>query len=402
MTRDRSTGSAAERYLRLGLQIGRHVDGIVDAYFGPAQLAATVDAAPPVEPRTLVADAEALLAELEDGWLRDQVVGLRTYAGTLAGESRSYPDEVEGCFGVRPTHTDEAVFAAAHERLDELLPGTGPLTERYEGWRNSILVPPQKIERAVAAAIKEARRQTLDLVELPAGEDVALEIVRDKPWMGFNQYLGELHGLISVNLDLPTSAINLLHLTIHETYPGHQAERACKEELLVRDRGLLEETIVLVPTPQSLLTEGIAELAVSILFDGYGAAALAAVVHDAGVEFDFAHAWAVERAAEPFRWVDVNAALMLHQDGASEADTKAYLQRWGLTPPELADHLIRYFNEPTSRTYPINYPAGRELCRSYVASDPKRFRRLLTEQIRVRDLLEAQNGPALASSGERG
>ncbi|MGH8835546.1 MAG: hypothetical protein ACRDWG_11235 [Actinomycetes bacterium] len=394
MTPNALAESAAERYLRLGLQIGRHVDGIVDAYFGPPELAAAVEAAPQVDPRTLVADAEALLAELDDGWLRDQVAGLRTYAGALVGESRSYADEVEGCFGVRPTYTDETVFAAAHERLEELLPGTGPLTERYASWRNSILVPPEKIERTVAAVIKQARTQTLDLVELPAGEDVVLEIVRDKPWMGFNQYLGDLRGLISVNIDLPTSAINLLHLTIHETYPGHQAERSCKEDLLVRRRGLLEETIVLVPTPQSLLTEGIAELAVAMLFDGDGAAALAATVQDAGIEFDFAHAWAVERAAEPFRWVDVNAALMLHQDEASEAETRAYLQRWGLTPPELADHLIRFFNEPTSRTYPINYPAGRELCRSYVAGDPQRFRRLLTEQIRVRDLLQAPGAGA--------
>ena len=41
--------SAAERYLRLGLQLGRHVDGLVDAYFGPPELAAAVDAGPPVD-----------------------------------------------------------------------------------------------------------------------------------------------------------------------------------------------------------------------------------------------------------------------------------------------------------------------------------------------------------------
>jgi hypothetical protein len=94
-----------ERYLRLGLQVGRHVDGIVDAYYGPPELAAAVDPEPPVDPGTLVADSETLLDELEDGWLRDQVVGLRTDAGVLAGESRWYADEVEGCYGVRPTYT---------------------------------------------------------------------------------------------------------------------------------------------------------------------------------------------------------------------------------------------------------------------------------------------------------
>ena len=219
---------------------------------------------------TLVAAAEALLDELEDGWLRDQVVGLRTYAGVLAGESRSYADEVEGCYGVRPTHTDEAVFAAAHERLEELLPGDGPLAERYERWQNSIRVPAEQVERTVAAVIEEARAWTRGLVELPAGEGVVLEIVRDEPWMAFCDYLGDLRSRIAVNVDLPMSAIELLRLAMHETYPGHHAERCSKEHLLVRGRGLLEETIVLVPTPQSLVSEGIAVLAPSVLLEGDG------------------------------------------------------------------------------------------------------------------------------------
>ena len=296
------TQSAAERYLRLGLQLGRHVEGIVDAYFGPPELAAAVEAAPPAEPRTLVAAAEELLDELEDGWLRDQVVGLRTYAGVLAGESLSYADEVEGCYGVRPTYTDEAVFAAAHERLEELLPGDGTLAERHERWEGSIRVPTEQVEPTVAAVIEEARAWTRGLVELPDGEGVVLEIVRDKPWLAFCYYLGDLRSRIAVNVDLPMSAIELLILAIHETYPGHHAERCCKEHLLVRGRGLLEETIVLVPTPQSLVAEGIAELALSLLLEGEAGAALAAVVHDAGIDLDLAHALAVERAREPCRW----------------------------------------------------------------------------------------------------
>ena len=30
--------TAAERYLELGLRLGRHVDGLVDAYYGPPEL----------------------------------------------------------------------------------------------------------------------------------------------------------------------------------------------------------------------------------------------------------------------------------------------------------------------------------------------------------------------------
>ncbi len=122
--------SVQQRYIRLGLRLNRHVDGVVDVYVGPAELAAEVEAEPPVDPRRLVADAGALLDELDEGWLRDQVVGLRAYAGILAGEPYTFAEEAERCYGVRPLRTDEAVFAAAHQRLDELLPGSGSLAER--------------------------------------------------------------------------------------------------------------------------------------------------------------------------------------------------------------------------------------------------------------------------------
>jgi hypothetical protein len=391
--------SLSERYLRLGLQLGRHVEGMVDAYFGPRELAATVDAEPPVDPRELVSSAEALLDELEDGWLRDQVVGLRTYAGVLAGESVPYADEVEGCYGVRPAHTDEAVFTAAHERIEELLPGEGPLAERKERWEESIRVPTEQVEPAMTAVIEAARACTRRLVELPDGEGVVLEIVRDKPWMAFCAYLGDLRSRIAVNVDLPMSAIELLVLTIHETYAGHHAERCSKEHLLVRGRGLLEETLVLLPTPQSLVSEGIAGLAPYMLLEGEGGRALAAVMHEAGIELDLAHAIAVERALEPCAWAEVNAALMLHDGGASGPEVHAYLERWGLMTPKLAAHIIRFLTQPTSRSYMLNYAAGRELCRSYVRGEPERFRRLLTEQVRVRDLLEARDGGAAISSG---
>jgi hypothetical protein len=375
-----------ERYLLLGLRIGRHVDGMVDAYYGPPELAAAVDAEPPVEPRTLVAAADELFAELDDGWLRDQVVGLRTYAGVLAGESQSYADEVEGCYGVRPTFTDEAVFAAAHERLEELLPGDGTLGERHARWEASTRVPADRVEHVVAGLIEEAREQTRALADLPPGEGVELATVSDVPWMGFCGYHGDLQSRIEVNVSLSLSAIEVLVLTLHETYAGHHTERCCKEQHLVRERGLLEETIVLVPTPQSLVAEGIAGLAPQLLLEGEGGPALAAVVHDADIDFDLAQALAIERALQPCRWAEVNAALMLHERGAGEEEVRAYLERWGLMTPELSAHMIRFFNEPTSRSYIATYPAGREACTAYVAGDPERFRRLLTEQVRVRNL----------------
>jgi hypothetical protein len=293
---------------------------------------------------------------------------------------------------VRPAFTDEAVLLEAHTRLDELLPGDGSLSERLERWETSIRVPAKQIQPTLTAVVAEARAQTRDLVALPDGEGVEVEIVRDEPWIAFCEYLGGLRSRISVNVDLPTSAIELLVIAMHETYPGHHAERCSKEELLVRGRGLLEETIVLVPTPQSLVSEGIAKLAPWLLLEGDGAARFTAVLREAGIELDLAHALAVGRAREPLDGADIDASLMLYEGGASEAEVHDYLRRWGLMTSQLASHVIRFLREPTSRTYIVTYSAGRDLCRSYVAGDPERFRRLLTEQVRVRDLLATRAG----------
>ena len=252
------------------------------------------------------------------------------------------------------------------------------------------MVPADQLEPLLGQVVEEARAWTGRLLELPDDEGVVVEIVRDKPWLASCDYLGDLRSRIAVNADLPMSAFELLVLAVHETYPGHHAERSSKEQLLVRDLGLLEETLVMSPSPRTLVTEGIAKLAPSVLLEGDAGPGLASIVGDAGIELDLAHALAVDRAHEACEWAWANAALMLHEDGVSEAEAHAYLERWGLETTEWAAHMIRFATEPTQRTYVHTYASGRALCRAYVAGKLERFRRLLTEQVRVRDLVEAR------------
>ena len=65
---------------------------------------------------------------------------------------------------------------------------------------------------------------------------------------------GDVHSHVVLNTDVPTTSLDLLHLVAHEVYPGHHTEHAVKERLLG-----IEERIQLVPTPQAVLSEGIAE-----------------------------------------------------------------------------------------------------------------------------------------------
>jgi hypothetical protein len=377
----------AERYLRLGLELGRHADDIVDAYFGPPELAEAVNAAGPVSPGRLAETAAALTGELDDGWLRDQVSALHAFASVLAGEARPYADEVEACYRLRPRRTDEAVFAEVHERLEELLPGPGALGQRYHAFRRSGLVPAERVEEVASEAIAAARACTRELVELPEGEKVDLEIVHDVPWMGYCGYLGGLRSRISINGDLPVSFIELIRLVIHETYPGHHVERCLKDVGLVCERGLLEETIVLLPTPQSVIAEGIASMAPSFLLDRAPEVFAGVAAAAGGIDVDLARAAAVEAALENTGWAQVNAAHMLYGEGEGEDEVRAYLERWALLDRELSAHAIRFLRGATARAYVICYSAGHELCAAYVAHEPARFRRLLSEQVRVGELL---------------
>jgi hypothetical protein len=81
--------------------------------------------------------------------------------------------------------------------------------------------------------------------------------------------------------------------------------------------------------------------------------------------------------------------LQIHDGGASPDEAQAYIERWNLVPPEQAAHSVRFVTDPTWRAYVITYSAGRDLCRAYVGGDPARFRALLTEHVRIGDLLAA-------------
>ena len=385
-------------YLALGLRLGKHVDGLVDAYYGPPEIAATVAGEDLVAPAALSADADQLAdalatSDLEPqrrAWLGDQVRGVRTYASVLAGEEISYSDEVEGCYGVRPTPIPESTFRAAHERLEELLPGDGALRDRFDGWRSSRRIEAEAMIPALTAIVGILRARTERLLELPPTESVTLEEVRDEPWWAFNYYLGNLRSRVVVNADTLTTPLDLVMLAAHEVYPGHHTEHAVKEQLLIREAGRLEEAIQLVPTPQAVLSEGIAETGLDLLLDAELRAELEKLFASLGLDEDIELALEIGRARRPIGGMSVDAALIIHEQGGTVEDARAFVEHWGLRTPEQAAQAVRFVTDPTWRAYAITYSAGQDLCEAYVGSDLARFRTLLTEQVRVADLLTSR------------
>ena len=377
--------SGSERYLQLGLRLGRHVDGLVDAYYGPPELKEQVDAEELVPAEQLALDAAELLDMLEDGWVRDQVAGCATYARVLAGEPISYSDEVEGCYGVRPQRTSASVYKEAHAELDELLPGDGSLAERRVAWRERHLCPGDAAVALLEDLLPLLRKRTLELVELPDGERVTLEPVSGEPWWAFNYYQGGFHSRVVLNSDVPTTGLDVLTLATHEVYPGHHTEHAVKEQLLG-----IEERIQLVPTPQALLSEGIAEIGLDLVLDDAAREEAHAIIRRHGVALvDPELSARITRASERLGTVSLDAAQFIHEDGMDPEEAAEYVARWSLRPLEEARRSVSFVTDPTWRAYVITYSAGEELCRAYVRGDGARFATLLTEAVRTRELLSA-------------
>ena len=307
-------------------------------------------AEPLVDPRELIPAAELLVGRvrLGDGWLRDQVIGVRSYAAGLAALVGLV---LRRGRGLRPRPADpnrrtrvrRCPQAACLRRCYQ---GDQPLVERYPALAGLDLgARGAGRQRTVAAVIEAARAWTR-----ASQYRVAATAKRCSGERSCATGLGSrsanpsphLRSRIAVNVDLPLSAVELLRLAIHETYPGHHTERAWKDHLLVRGRRKPRETLVLVPIPPVTRLRGDRRACARppVLLEGDGGAALAAVMREAGIGLDLDHALAVERALEPCRWAEVNAALMLHETGSSEAEVHAYLRRWGLMTPKLAAHLL--------------------------------------------------------------
>ncbi|MGW3967455.1 DUF885 domain-containing protein [Amycolatopsis sp. NPDC005003] len=382
-------------YLRLGLRLGRLVEGFVDCWFGDPALAAQVAAEPVPVPAELAADARELRRRLHDSELGEpratfldaQLRALACVADRLAGRELSFPAEIEAYFGVRIELADPDVYLAAHDEIRQVLPGPGSPAARLAAFHERDRMPAALLEPAAAALAGQLRDAFRDRFTLAEADEVRFEAVTDRPWNAFNRYHGGFHSTISLNTDAGHGCSALPHLVTHEAYPGHHADHCVKEQLLVRDRGETEHTLSLVNTPQCLVAEGIGERALAAAYpDGWGRP-VAAVLDRFGPAFDGDLAERLLPVTARLLPARQDAALLLHDRHTDAEDVVAFLRRTMLVTEARARHMVRFLQDPLWRAYTVTYIEGSRLVGAWLAArDPgesvaDRFARLLREPL---------------------
>jgi hypothetical protein len=388
----------ARDYILLGLRLDQLIPGIVDGYFGPRDLKAQVDIEPLRSAELLADDARALrdrvareVAQPDRArWLDRQLRAIETLVGREAGVTLTYEEEVRRCFDAAPEALPREAYARARTALDAALPGNGELPARLDEWDARLVVPVERLRSVVDWILPRLREASGAVFSAPEGEVVRVSLVRGQPWGGYNWYDGGLSSRVDLNIDLPVRVPDLLATLSHETFPGHHLEHVWKEARLVRERGRLEASLLLLNTPECYVSEGLAELGrryalprdahLELLAGVLGLAGLAADAADAE------RALAVADARRSIRGAGGDAALMLHRDGLPAEAVQAFLVAEALETPERAAKGIEFVSHPLWRTYVFSYAGGERLLRAWSSLDgeaaaPARFFRLLTEQL---------------------
>lgn len=401
-----SLDAVARDYVALTLEIGEREPGYVDAYYGPTEW----EAAAKAHPRTvaeLKTGAETLTARLNALPAADpdpMVVQRRKYLlahvaaadarlRMLGGEKLSFADEAEALFGVRPVLKPLSDYDPVLARIDALIPGEGSLTDRVTAFRSHYVIPKDRLQVVMDAAIAECRKRTLAHIPLPANESFTLAFVGDKPWSGYNYYQGNAASKIEINADFPIYTERAIDLGCHEGYPGHHVYNALLEQTFVQDRGWVEMSVYPLFSPMSFVAEGSANYGIDLAFPGHEA-----VDFEKSVLFPLAglDPTTAEKKAELMALTRelARAEYTIADDYLSgrigREETIARLAEYTLTEPAKAAQRLRFID--TYRSYIINYGLGRDTVQAWVERQgPDHWagmRTLLSSQILPVDLAD--------------
>ncbi len=389
----------AERYVRIVLALGQHDPAYVDAYYGPEAWKTAAER----EKRSLAdiaTDADRLLRDLQavatgvgagfslpsdrsgvgagfslpdlqlrKEYLLKQLSALRVRVRMLQGARFSFDEESRALYdAVAPSHPD-AYFQSTIDALNRRLPGSEPLIDRLERFRQRFVIPTDRLADVFSIAIGECRRRTLQHVTLPADERFTVEYVTNKSWSGYNWYQGQFASLIQVNTDLPIYIDRAVDLACHEGYPGHHVYNVLLEQTLVRDRGWVEMTIYPLFSPQSLIAEGSANYGIEVAFPGDERVAFERerLFPAAGLNPQTAaEYYEVQALVDRLSYAGNEAARRYLNGAITRAAAAEWLTRFALMSPPRAEQRTRFMDD--YRSYVINYNLGKDLVKAYVES----------------------------------
>ncbi|MGB5848108.1 MAG: hypothetical protein WBH40_06455 [Ignavibacteriaceae bacterium] len=275
----------AEQYVKLVLEIGLYKPGYVDVYYGPEEWKPVELSKQEIDTsltNALNSKADELLNKLEAlndykatemeslryRFLSKQLLSVKGMIFIISGGTFPFDKEAQILYDAEPPNFTTEHFQKIINELDNIVPGSGNLSKRLNGFKNQFIIPPEKLDTVFTKAINECRRRTLKHITLPEEENFEVKYVNDKPWGAYNWYKGNSFSIIEVNTDLPIQIEKAVDLAAHEGYPGHHVFNILLENNFFKENGWVEFSIYPLYSPASLIAEGTANFGIQVVFPG--------------------------------------------------------------------------------------------------------------------------------------
>ncbi len=398
----------AERYVRLVLAVGQHDIYYVDAYYGPEQWQKDTYWQPLSELLLLqqagVSEFAAIVDKLTKPelitrahFLEQQWASIGAYINVLQGNKFGFCAEASALYDV-PATANLFGKGLSHQQqllaeIDNLLPGEGTLSARFNQFKSQFIVPKDKAAAVFTAAVEVARQITRTHMQLPADESFEIEYVNDKVWTAYNWYKGNSHSLIQLNQDQPLGIERYLELASHEGYPGHHVFNLLQERQLVDAKGWLEYAIYPLYSPISYLSEGSANYALSLIMSDEQILTFEqdVLMPLAGLKGDLALFHKVLKLVKQLTYYE-NYVCQQLTDNLIDAETAEQMLIEGALYPEArAQQRVQFFLH--NRSYVINYNVGEDAVAAWVGSKASsqaekwaRFEALLSRPLNASEL----------------
>jgi hypothetical protein len=374
----------AEKYVKLVLEIGLYRPEYVDAYYGPEKWKTDEKNKQNVDSTlisTLNEKADDLLNKLDElssynateletlryRFLYKQLLAIKGIIAIISGAEFTYEKEAQILYDAVPPKFNKERFAEILNELNNLLPGKGNLTDRYNSFKDQFTFPKEKLDSAFTLVMDECRNRTLKYITLPEGEKFETEYVTNKPWGAYNWFKGNFTSLIQVNTDLPITVDRIIGLSAHEGYPGHHLFNSLLELKLVKERGWIEYSVYPLYSPISLIAEGTANFGEKLIFPGNSRIKFMKDVLFplAGLDTGLVEKYhKFSELAYQLSYAGNEAARNYLNGNWEREETQNFLTEYALHSKERAEKKIDFIE--FYRSYIINYHYGYDLVKNYI------------------------------------
>jgi len=270
-----------EAFLLLALRIDKHIKGYIDFYYGPERLRQIVECEALTAPHTLLNDSNDLLKQLgSQGFDKERIqyiekllIAMKTSIDILIGSTISVKAQISRLYDVELQPVNESKLYDLKEELYNAYGRSGNLEERLKDIRIRRKVVESDVFNFFKKALQIVKNRTNELLTnfLPKNETIIIDLAKrnkenEIKWSYYNWYLGNYTSRIKVNPSFNIYWSSLLSAAAHEGYPGHHTEFAIKEHRLFHELFQFEHSILFLNSPKLIISEGIANLAINVLY----------------------------------------------------------------------------------------------------------------------------------------